>query len=217
MFYTQVGKGTALVDTEQQLIGVDSLFLMLQAGHLILAAQQPAGRAGAAVFGVLVGGGVLHALVKGHGDGRTQVGLDLHALLRPHKNAVTVQVGVEGNALLGDLAQLGQAEHLEPTAVGQDGTVPLSEFVQTAHLGHQLVTGAQMQMVGVAQHDLGTDVFQIQRRQTAFDGGGGGNVLECGGLHGAVHRSKFAATGGTFLFDKAVRHRFYLHFKIDSS
>ena len=94
----------------------------------------------------------------------------------PIKMRLTVQVGVEGNALLGDLAQLGQAEHLEPTAVGQDGTVPLSEFVQTAHLGHQLITGAQMQMVGVAQHDLGTDVFQIQRRQTAFDGGGGGNV-----------------------------------------
>ena len=66
---------------------------------------------------------------------------------------------VKGHAFFGDLAQLGQAEHLEPAAVRQDGAIPLGELVQAAHLGHQLITGAQMQMVGVAQHDLGTDVF----------------------------------------------------------
>ena len=52
-----------------------------------------------------------------------------------------------------------------------------------------------MQMVGVAQHDLGTDVFQIQRRQTAFDGGGGGNILVKKGANITV--SSVTLTSGT--------------------
>ena len=120
---------------------------------------------------------------------------------------MTVEVGVEGHALLGDLAQLGKAEHLKPAAVGQNGTVPLGELVQPAHIRHQLVAGTQMQVVGVAQHDLRADVLEIQRRKPALDGGGGGNVLEGGGLHSTVYRSKFATAGGSLLFDKAVRHR----------
>ena len=159
MLHAQVGKGAALVDAKQQLVGVDGLFLVLQAGHLVLAAQQPAGRAGTAVFGVLVGGGVFNTFVKSHGDGRTQVGLDLHALLGPHEDAVAVQMGVEGHAFLSNLAQLSQAEYLESAAVRQNGAVPLGELVQSAHLGHQLITGAQMQMVSIAQHDLGADIL----------------------------------------------------------
>ena len=61
-------------------------------------------------------------------------------------------------------------------------------------------------MVGVAEHDLCTDVLQVQRRESALDGGGGGNVLKRGGLYGAVHGDEFTAARGTFLFDEAVRH-----------
>ena len=159
MLHAQIGKGAALIDAEQKLVGVDRLFLVLEARHLVLAAQQPACGARAAVFGVLVGGGVFDALVKRHGDGGAEVGLNLHTLLGSHKDAVTVKVGVEGHALLGDLAQLGKAEHLKPAAVGQNGTVPLGELVQPAHIRHQLVAGTQMQVVGVAQHDLRADVL----------------------------------------------------------
>ena len=69
-----------------------------------------------------------------------------------------------------------------------------------------------MQMIGVAQHDLCADILEIQRRQTALDGSGRGNILERGGLYRTVDRGKLTAAGGTFLFDKAVRHRYYLHF-----
>ena len=129
MLDAQILKRAALVDAEQQLIRVDGLFLVLEAVHFVLAAQQPACRAGTAVLGVLVGGRVLNAFVKGHGDGGAEVRLNLHALLRPHENAVAVEVGVEGDALLGDMTQLGQAEHLEPAAVSQNGAVPLGKLV----------------------------------------------------------------------------------------
>ena len=208
MLNAQVGERAALVDAKQQLVGIDGLFLMLQAVHLVLAAQQPTGRAGAAVFGVLVGGRVFDALVKGHGNRRAKVCLNLHALLRSHKDTMAVEVGVEGHALLRNMAQLGQTEHLKAAAVGQDGAVPLGKLVQTAHLSHEFVARAQVQMIGVAQHDLCADVLEVQRRQTALDGGSRGDILERRGLDRAVHRGKFAAAGSPFLFDKAVRHSF---------
>ena len=106
------------------------------------------------------------------------------------------------------MTQLGQAEHLEPAAVSQNGAIPLGKLVQASHLGHELVTRAQVQMIGIAQHDLCADILEIQRRQAALDGGGCGDVLERRGLYRTVDRGKLTAAGGTFLFDKAVRHRF---------
>ena len=105
---------------------------------------------------------------------------------------MAVEVRGKGHALLGDLAQLCEAEHLESAAVGEDGAVPAGELVQTAHLCHQLVAGTQMQMVGVAEHDLRTDVLQVMGRQAALDGTGGGNILECGCLHRAVYGLELA-------------------------
>ena len=64
-------------------------------------------------------GRILHTLIKGHCDGGAQVCLDLHTLLRAHKDAVAVQMRGKGHAFLRDLTQLGQAEHLESAAVGQ--------------------------------------------------------------------------------------------------
>ena len=214
MLHAQVCIGAALIDAEQKLIRVDRDALVLQACHLSLAALQPAGGALAAVLGVIVLGGVLHALIKGHGDGRAQICLDLHTLLRAHKDAVTIQMRGEGHALLGDLTQLCQTEHLKSAAVGQDRPVPAGELVQAAHIRYQLIAGTQMQVVGVAQHDLRADILQILRRQAALDGTGGGNVLEGRGLHRAVHGFELAPPGVVFLLEQGVgrqrRHGLFL-------
>ena len=58
------------------------------------------------------------------GNGRSQIGLDLHTFLRTHEDAMAVEVRGKGHALLGDLAQLCEAEHLKSAAVGEDGAVP---------------------------------------------------------------------------------------------
>ena len=159
-------------------------------------------------------GRILHTLIKGHCDGGTQVCLDLHTLLRTHKDAVAVQMGGKGHAFLRDLAQLGKAEHLESAAVGQDGPVPAGKFVQTAHIGYQLITRTQMQVVGVAEHHLGADLLQILRGQAALDGTGGGNILESRGLHRAVHGLEFTPPGVVFLLEQLKsgqrRHNFFL-------
>ena len=75
------------------------------------------------------------------------------------------------------------------------GPFQRGKLVQTAHLCHQLVAGTQMQMVGVAEHDLRADVLQVMGRQAALDGAGGGNILECGGLHRAVYGLELAPPG----------------------
>ena len=130
--------------------------------------------------------------------------MDLHTLFGAHEDAVAVQMGSEGHALLGDLAQLGEAEHLKSAAVGQDGAVPAGKLVQTAHVGHQLVAGAQVQMVSVAEHDLCADVLEILRRQAALDGTRRGNILERGSLHRAVHGLELAPPGVVLLLEELV-------------
>ena len=213
MLYTQVSKGAALIDAEQQLVRVGGLALLLQAGHLSLTALEPAGGALTAGFGVRVLSRILHTLIKGHCDGGTQVCLDLHTLLRAHKDAVAVQMGSKGHAFLRDLTQLGQAEHLESAAVGQDGAVPAGKFVQAAHIGYQLITGAQMQVVGVAEHYLGADLLQILRGQAALDGTGGGNILESRGLHRTVYGLELTPPGVVLLLEQLKsgqrRHKFF--------
>src|SRR5699024_4291256 len=94
---------------------------------------------------------------------------------------------------------------------------PAGEFVQATHFSHNFVTGAQMQMVGVAQHDLGADFFQVQGRKSAFDGSSSSNILESRGLHSTVHGNKLTAPSGTFLFNKTVRHESFSPYPIVSS
>ena len=213
MLYTQVSKGASLIDAEQQLVRVGGLAFLLQAGHLSLTTLEPAGGALTAGFGVCVLGRILHTLIKGHCNGGTQVCLDLHTLLRAHKDAVAVQMGSKGHTFFRDLTELGQAEHLESAAVGQDGAVPAGKLVQAAHIGYQLVTGAQMQVVGVAEHHLGADLLQILSGQAALDGTGGGNILESRGLHRAVHSLELAPPGVVLLLEQLKsgqrRHKFF--------
>ena len=45
-----------------------------------------------------------------------------------------------------------RAEHLESTAVREDGAVPARELMQSTQSGYVFVTRTQMQMIGVAQH-----------------------------------------------------------------
>ena len=104
---------------------------------------------------------------------------------------------VERYAFLGNVAQLGKAEHLKSAAVGQDRAVPAGKLVQAAHIGNDLITGTQVEMIGVAQHDLCADFFQIMCRKPAFDRGSSGNVLESRCLNRAVHSLELAAAGCT--------------------
>ena len=59
-------------------------------------------------------GGILGAFVEGHGDVRAESDLHVHGMFRREKMAAAVEVRPEAYALVGDLAQLAQAEDLKP-------------------------------------------------------------------------------------------------------
>ena len=67
--------------------------------------------------------------------------LDLHRRFGREGLQAPIQVGMELDALLGDLPQVRQAEDLEPTAVGQDGPVPMHEAMEPAGLFDQVGPG----------------------------------------------------------------------------
>ena len=75
----------------------------------------------------------------------------------------TVNVGSEFDSLLGDLSKIPKAEYLESAAVGQNRPVPVHEFVESSRFPDQLMAGAQIEMVGVAQYDVCVDVQQVAR------------------------------------------------------
>ena len=208
MLHAQILVGAALVDAEEHLILVDGLGEAVEAIHLGAATLQPADGTGGGLLDVLVGGGVLHALVKGHGDGRGQVGLDLHALLGAHENALTVDVGGELNALLGDLAERGQGEHLESAAIGEDRLGPVHEFVETAHIVNELVAGANVQVVGVGQLHLAVHVVQkLHGGYAALNGRAGTHVHENGSLNVTVNGVQHASAGAPVGCENR-KHRF---------
>ena len=151
---------------------------------------------------ILVGGRVLHALVKGHGDVGAQVGLDAHGLLRPHEDTPAVDVGGEGDSLLRDLPQSGERKDLEAAGVGEDGTVPVHEFVKSPHLPHHVVAGPQVEVVGVGELDLAADLLEVVGGDRPLDGPLGAHVHKDRGLdHAAVGAGKLAAPGAAFGFD----------------
>ena len=199
--HPQVRKRGALVDAEEHLPRVHRVRQGVEAVVLGLAPLQPAGGALTAGLGVFVGRGVLHALVKGHGDVAAQVGLDLHGLLRPHEDPVPVDVGGEGDPLLPDLPQRGQGEHLEPAGVRQDRAVPVHELVEPPHLPDDMVARPQVQVVGVAELDLAAHLLQIMGGDAALDGPLCAYVHEHRRLdHAAVGAGEFAAPGAALGF-----------------
>ncbi len=68
---------------------------------------------------------------------------------------------LERDALFRDLANLAEAHHLEAAGVGQDRSIPAHEFVQPAEARDAFRAGAQHQMIGVAEEDVGTGVAHL--------------------------------------------------------
>ena len=187
--------GAALVDAPEHLLRIHRAGQGVQPLVLGLAAHQPAVGALAGLLNIFIGRGVLHALVKGHADVGAQIRLDLHALLRAHKNLPPVDVGGEIHALLLDLPQGGQGKHLEASGIREDGPVPGHEPMQSAHVPDQSVPGPKMQMVGIRQHHLGAEALQIAGAQRPLDGPLGGDIHKHRRLHRPMGAAKHAPAG----------------------
>ena len=130
------------------------------------------------------------------------MGLDAHALLGTHKNASAVHMGLEVYAFLPNAAQFGKGKHLESAAVGEDGTIPVEELMQTAQLVNHAVAGTDVQMVRVGQLDLTVQIVEIHGGDTALDGGTGAHIHENRRFNGAVYGLEPSAAGASFFFEK---------------
>ena len=87
-----------------------------------------------------------------------------------------------------------KAEHLESTAVGQDGTVPADKPVKPSLTCDQLVTRAKKQMIGFRKKDLCAGVAHVPM-QHGHDGALGADGNEGGSLHRTMGRDETAEPG----------------------
>ena len=59
------------------------------------------------------------------------------------------------------LPDFRETENLEPAAVGENRFVPIHELVQAISSPDHVEAGAQIQMVGVAENDLGVHLVEF--------------------------------------------------------
>ena len=151
--------------------------------------------------------GVRRADVKRHGDIAAQRFLNRHAGFRTDEHLASVQMAAEMNALFLDFAQTCEREYLESAGIRQNRLVPAHELVQPASLADQLLTGADMQVVGIGEDNLRTDFVQLARGH-ALDRCLCADRHENRGLDVAVRRMNDASAGMGLrvLFDKVKRY-----------
>jgi hypothetical protein len=99
--------------------------------------------------------------VEGHHDIRTQGSLDLNHFFWGEKVPGTVDMRTEDNTLLLDIDEFTETEYLETTAVCQNRTFPMHELVKPSHLFDQLMPGSQVEVIGIPEYDLGSEIDQI--------------------------------------------------------
>ena len=111
-------------------------------------------------------------VVELHDDVGAQVALDLHHDLGREESPRPVDVGLELDAFFIDGPETFQREDLESARVCKDRTFPLHEVVESAHLSHDVVAGAEVQVVCVAEDHRGAHpdeilgIERLHRRQS---------------------------------------------------
>ena len=103
------------------------------------------------------------AFIENHDDICAEIFLNGNGLLRREAMRGTVNVTLEGHAVVVNFARLRKREDLKAARIGQHGIVPLHKVMQSAHIAHEFITGAQIKMIGVAQHQRGIDTFELFR------------------------------------------------------
>ena len=150
------------------------------------AALEPALGQAQRLFGVAVVGVAGAAFIERHDDVGADDPLRIDVVFRRENVPGAVDVRLEDAALFGEFPALGEREDLEAAAVGQDGPVPRGEGVEAAGPAQDVEAGAQVEMVCVAQDDLGLDVFFEFFMENALHGADGPHRHEDGGFNRTV-------------------------------
>ena len=123
--------------------------------------------------------------------------LGVHIVLGGEAVAGTVYMAAEGAALFAELAYSGKGEDLETAAVREYGPVPALEAVQTARLAQYVESRAQVEMICVAEYDLGAYVLLEVPMVNSLYRTDRSDRHENGGPDAAVCRFKHSASGRT--------------------
>ena len=203
----EVAVHAALHDTEEGLRAAAQLIVprdfMPMGAEAIQRALCPGHGQPQAFLGSSPVGGVFGALVEGHGDVGAKGDLHVHGVLGGEEVAAAVQVRAETDALVGDLAELAEREDLKAAGIREQGARPTDEFVQAAHAADGLVTGAQVEVVRVAENDFGAEGFK-RVLGDGLDGAGGADGHEDRRLDGPVGQMELGAASAGLGFREDV-------------
>ena len=130
---------------------------------------QPAGRALERSLGIFIINAVFAALVELHDNVCAQRVFDLHHFFGRKKVFAPVDMRTEPDALVFDVVEFCEGKDLKPAAVGEDGPVPIHEFVQSSRTADEFVPGPHIKVIGIRKNDLRARLFEIAR-QNAFYG-----------------------------------------------
>ncbi len=106
-------------------------------------------------------------------------------------------MGAEAHAFVGDLAQSAERKDLKAAGVSEQGARPTDELVQSAHALDGFVTGAEVEVVGVAENDFCAKGFENVLRDCLY-GACGAHGHEDGRLHGLVRQMHARAAATRF-------------------
>lgn len=161
----QPGEDAALDDPKLRLSRVDErdaiAHALAQRQHARARAPRPSQRAVDGRTGVVDRAGMRHALVEHHRDVRAELRLDVCDALGRERVQRTVEVRSEVGTLFVDRTTGGQAEHLKAAAIGKDGPLPSHEAVEASSTRDEIGTGAQVEVVGVPEHDRHTERLEL--------------------------------------------------------
>jgi len=73
-----------------------------------------------------------------------------------------VDVRAEGDAVVVDLVDRGEREHLEPAGVGEDRPIPRGELVESTGQADHLEARAQVEVIRIAEDDPGVERLGAQ-------------------------------------------------------
>ena len=190
MFNTDIFINGSLINTKKKLILIDGIRKTVQPCHFFFTSGKPAGSPLYRFLHIISVCNTAWTFVKSHGNGGCKIGLDLHTFLRTHKDFMSVNMRLEVNALLLDLAKLGKGKHLESAGICQDRFVPYHKLVKPAKLFYHFIARAHMKMIGIGKLYLSPNLMKIHGGHCAFDCTDGSYIHKYRGLYCAVDRMK---------------------------
>ncbi len=147
----QVFEDTTLDDAKERLI---------RAGFGCQAALRPVMGAQHGLLVVCIIGGV-GTFIESHDDIGIQIFLDGNGLLRGEPVQGAIDMAFKCDTILINAAQPTQRKDLKAARIGENGAIPMHELMQATQFVDEVITGAQIQMIGVGKDDGGIDLQQL--------------------------------------------------------